>query len=337
MSVLKKITNKVCFWKKNKKNLLKQDKLQQISFDKGLKKSNHFFKEMINKIVYEKVKIDESFFQKIEETLLVMDLGVNATNKIMSSIIDEVKQQNIADAKLIKQIIIDKLFVYYIQDTTTNFALNLKQNEVNVILFFGVNGVGKTTTIAKVANYLNQKQYKVCLIAGDTFRAGAVEQLDIWAKKLNIKIFKPHKINQDPASVIYDGIKWAKENNFNVVLCDTSGRMQNKINLMNELKKIDHVIKKFIPNQPCESLLVIDSTIGQSGLIQAKIFLEFIKITGIILTKIDSTSHGGIVFSIKDNFNLPVKFVGLGETINDLQPFDLEKFIYSMVNGIIEE
>ncbi len=339
MGIFKKLFDKIKNLKKSKndsKNLLLKNvtkKNSEENFDQGLKKTNNFFVNSLNKIIYKNVVIDDKIFNKIEETLLAMDVGNYATNKIITAIKNEVKYQNINNPDLIKQIIIDKLFVYYIQDTIVQTNLNLKENETNVILFFGVNGVGKTTTIAKVANYLQKNNLKICLVAGDTFRAGAVEQLDLWAKKLNIKIFKPTKINQDPASVIYDGVKWASENKFNVVLCDTSGRLQTKTNLMNELKKIDNVIKKFNPDQPCESLLVIDATIGQSGLIQAKCFSEIVKVSGIVLTKIDSTSSGGIIFAIKDNFNLPLKFLCFGEKVDDIEMFDLEKFIKVMLKN----
>ena len=339
MSIFKKLFSKIKNLKKQKDNnesfLLKSGvkKNSEANFDQGLKKTNNFFVNSLNKIIYKNVIVNEELFHKIEETLLSMDVGNYATSKIISVIKNEVKCQNIDNPDLIKQIIIDKLFVYYIQDTIVQTDLNLKSDETNVILFFGVNGVGKTTTIAKVANFLLKNNLKICLVAGDTFRAGAIEQLDLWAKKLNIKIFKPIKPNQDPASVIYDGVKWANENKFNVVLCDTSGRLQTKINLMNELKKINAVIRKFNPNQPCEGLLVVDATIGQSGLIQAKCFSEVVKVTGIILTKIDSTSGGGIIFAIKDNFNLPLKFLCFGEKLEDIETFDLEKFIKAMLKN----
>lgn len=339
MGIFKKLFTKIKNLKNNKSNdanlLLKnnEQKNSEVNFDQGLKKTNNFFVNSLNKIIYKNVIINDELFHNIEETLLSMDVGNYAANKIITAIKNEVKYQNIDNPNLIKQIIIDKLFVYYIQDTVVQTNLNLKKDETNVILFFGVNGVGKTTTIAKIANYLQKNNLKICLVAGDTFRAGAVEQLDLWASKLNIKIFKPTKLNQDPASVIYDGVKWASENKFDVVLCDTSGRLQTKINLMNELKKINNVIKKFNPNQPCESLLVIDATIGQSGLIQAKCFSEIVKVSGIVLTKIDSTSSGGIIFAIKDNFNLPLKFLCFGEKVEDIEVFDLEKFIKVMLKS----
>ena len=299
----------------------------QKTFDEGLKKSGGVLKSALDELTKKHIKVDQDLLDSIEEMLIGYDVGTGATSKIMQAIEDEIKFQNVDNLQLVKQIIIDKIFVYYIQDTIVDNGLNLKNGETNVILVSGVNGVGKTTSIAKIAHYLLNMNKTVCLVAGDTYRAGAVEQLQIWADRLNIQCFKPKMAGQDPASVIYEGVKWANENHIDVVLCDTSGRLQSKTNLMNELAKIDKVIKKFNPNQPCESLLVLDATTGQSGIAQAKAFSEVTKLTGIILTKMDSTSKGGIILAIKDNFNIPVKFIGLGETYNDLQPFDIEKFV----------
>ena len=336
MSWIKKIVSKI----KGKKSVSEEiEKTTQVGqsdqkkFDQGLKKSSNVFKAALDQIIKNKRKVNQNLIDDIEDLLISLDIGTSATQKIMDAIIDEIKFQNVEDAELIKQIIVDKIFVYYIQDTIIDSALNIKKGETNVILVSGVNGVGKTTSIAKITKYLLDAKYSTCLIAGDTFRAGAVEQLNIWAKRLNVQIFKPKVANQDPASVIYEGVKWANDNKIDVVLCDTSGRLQNKVNLMNELKKIDNVIKKFNPNQPCESLLVLDATTGQSGLIQAKAFSEVTNLTGIILTKMDSTSRGGIILAIKDNFNIPVKFIGLGEKPEDLQVFDLEKYIYGLTQS----
>lgn len=335
MGFLKNLINKIR-QKKAEKTAKKIEQTTQVAnldqktFDEGLKKSGGVLKTAIDDLVKKHAKVDQNLLDSIEEMLISFDVGTGATTKIMQAIEDEIKFQNVVDPKLVKQIIVDKIFVYYIQDSVVENGLNLKQGETNVILVSGVNGVGKTTSIAKIAHYLLDKGMKVCVVAGDTFRAGAVEQLDIWAQRLNIQCFKPKVANQDPASVIYEGVKWANENKIDVVLCDTSGRLQNKVNLMNELKKIDNVIKKFNPNQPCESLLVLDATTGQSGIAQAQAFLEVTKLTGIILTKMDSTSRGGIILAIKDNFNIPVKFIGLGETYKDLQQFDIEKFVLGL-------
>ena len=306
----------------------------QEKFDTGLKKSRDSLTNSINNIARKYQRIDDAMLEEIEESLLLFDIGPKSTQKIMDSIIDEIKYQRVEDPKIIKEIIIDKLFVYYIQNTDIDFSINVKENTTNVILVTGANGVGKTTSIAKLAYLYKRKGYKVSLVAADTFRAGAIQQLKIWAEKIGVPIFTPIKENQDPASVIYTGVSNAKENGVDIVICDTSGRLQNKTNLMNELKKIENVIKKFDPTQPCESLLVIDATTGQNGINQAKAFNEVTKLTGIILTKIDSTSKGGIVLAIKDAFNLPVKFIGLGESLDDLREFDLESFIQSLTNSI---
>ena len=316
--------------KKNEENSV----INQQKFDAGLKKSSDSLSNSINNIAKKYQKVDEAMLEEIEEALLLFDIGPKSTQKIMDAIVEEIKFQRVEDPNLIKEIIVDKLFVYYIQNTNVDFSINIKKNTTNIILVTGANGVGKTTSIAKLAYYYKQQGYKVSLVAADTFRAGAIQQLKIWAEKIGVNIHTPNKENQDPASVIYTGISNAKSNNDDIAICDTSGRLQNKINLMNELKKIDGVIKKLDPTQPCESLLVIDATTGQSGINQSKAFNEVTKITGIILTKIDSTSKGGIVLAIKDAFNLPVKFIGLGESLDDLKEFDLESFIKSLTASI---
>lgn len=333
-SKLKGFFKKKDITKKIKEKNDENSAITQQKFDVGLKKSSDSLSNSINNIAKKYQKVNETMLEEIEETLLLFDIGPKSTQKIMDAIIDEIKFQRVENINLIKEIIVDKLFVYYIQNTNVDFSINIKKGTTNVILVTGANGVGKTTSIAKLAHYYKQKGYKVSLVAADTFRAGAIQQLKIWAGKIGVNIHLPNKENQDPASVIYTGISNAKANNDDIVICDTSGRLQNKINLMNELKKINNVIKKFDENQPCESLLVIDATTGQNGINQSKAFNEVTKITGIILTKIDSTSKGGIVLSIKDAFNLPVKFIGLGESLNDLKEFDLEMFIKGLTSSI---
>ncbi|MDR0986013.1 MAG: signal recognition particle-docking protein FtsY [Mycoplasmataceae bacterium] len=308
--------------------------IEQKKFDDGLKKSSGILEHSISEISKKYHVVNQDLIDDIESLLLSLDIGTSSTQKILSSIEEELKFQKVIDPDLIKQIITDKLFVYYIQDTSIDTDIKINKNEINVILVTGVNGVGKTTSIAKLANMYKKQGYKICLIAGDTFRAGAVQQLSIWAGRIGIYIHKPQKDGQDPASVIYSGLTYAKENKIDIVICDTSGRLQNKVNLMNELKKINNVIKKFEPNQPVESLLTIDATTGQSGINQAKAFNEVTKLTGIILTKMDGTSKGGIILSIKDAFNLPVKFIGFGEQLEDLHQFDLEMFINGLIKGL---
>ncbi|MDR2369784.1 MAG: signal recognition particle-docking protein FtsY [Mycoplasmataceae bacterium] len=308
--------------------------IEQNKFDSGLKKSSTVLNEAINKITAKYRRLDDELIESIEEALLLFDIGTNATQKILNAIIDEIKYQNVTDPELIKQIIVDKLFVYYIQDTDIDSDLKLIPQKTNVILVTGVNGVGKTTSIAKLAYRYKNAGYRVCLVAADTFRAGAVAQLETWADRIGVPIFKPQKDGQDPASVIYGGMTYGKNNHIDLLICDTSGRLQNKVHLMNELKKIDAIIKRFDNEQPVESLLVIDATTGQSGIRQAQAFNEVTKLSGIILTKIDSTSKGGIILAIKDAFNLPVKFIGLGESLTDLEPFDLELFIHGLIKGL---
>ena len=316
--------------KKNESNSL----ITQEKFDAGLRKSSGSLDTFVNNIAKKYHKVNDEMIEEIEETLLQYDLGPKACSKIMDSIVEEIKFQRVEDPNLVKQIIVDKLFVYYIQNTDINVDINIKPNTTNVVWVTGANGVGKTTSIAKLAAKYKNEGYKISLVAGDTFRAGAIEQLKVWANKLELPIFTPSKPGQDPASVIYNGVSHAKENGIDIVICDTSGRLQNKVNLMNELKKIDTVIKKFDPSQPCESLLVIDATTGQSGINQAKAFNEVTKITGIVLTKMDSTSKGGIILAIKDALNLPVKFIGLGESLEDIEEFNLEQFIKGLTENI---
>lgn len=313
---------------------VKQESVSQKKFDDGLKKSSSNLSQAIAEISKKYKEVDESLYESIEELLISYDVGVTATMKIVDAIRDEINFQNVKDPKLIKEIIVDKIFTYYIQDTNVNTFLNVKNDRTNVILVTGVNGVGKTTSIAKIANKFKKEKKKILLVAGDTFRAGAVEQLNVWSQKIGTDIVLPDKPNQDPASVIYMGLKKGYEEKYDLIICDTSGRLQNKVNLMNELKKIHQVIHKFDNSAPHEVLLVLDATTGQSGIIQAKAFKEITDVTGIILAKMDSTSKGGIILSIKDNFDIPVKYIGLGEKLEDLSPFDLEKFIIGITKEL---
>ncbi|MDE5545721.1 MAG: signal recognition particle-docking protein FtsY [Malacoplasma sp.] len=315
--------------------ILQQPVEKQKKFDEGLKKSSTTLSKAITEIVKKFKKVDESFYENIEELLISYDVGVIATNKITEAIRDEIVFQNVEDPKLIREIIVDKIFTYYIQDTDVNTFLDIRKDRTNIILVMGVNGVGKTTSIAKIAHRFIKQNKKVLLVAGDTFRAGAVEQLKIWADRLKCDIVLPDKEGQDPASVIFTGVKKGKEEKYDLVICDTSGRLHNKINLMKELEKIHSVIHKFDNSAPHETLLVLDATLGQSGIIQAKAFKDITNVSGIILTKMDGTSKGGIVLSIKDNFNIPVKYIGLGEKLDDLSAFDLEKFVDGITKEIV--
>ncbi|AAF30547.1 signal recognition particle-docking protein FtsY [Ureaplasma parvum] len=346
MGFFKKIFNKILGKKdteqisqeisqKNEENrILKLEDNSINKFNEGLRKSSSALTDAINELAVKYIDIDERWYEHLEEVLISYDVGYVATNKIIESIRNEMIYQKVNDPDLIKSIIIDKIFIYYIQDTEINTAINLKENQTNVVLVVGVNGVGKTTSIAKITKKFIDENKKVLLVAGDTFRAGAVEQLKVWAQRLGVDIELPNKEGQDPASVIYAGVKKGYEQKYDLVICDTSGRLQNKINLMNELKKIHDVIHKFDEYAPHETLLVLDATQGQSGINQAKAFNEVTKISGIILTKMDSTSRGGIVLAIKDAFNIPVKLIGLGEKLEDLSVFDLEMYVDSIVLGM---
>lgn len=338
MSFFKKIKEKFIEKKKQTEiekqideNRIYKKEDNQKKFDESLKKSSGGLNSLVETIVSSHTKIDDNLFEDLLEQLILYDVGFLASEKIVNAIKDEVKLQNITDVKLISSIIVDKLLVYYIQDTETSIDINLKDDRTNVVLVVGVNGVGKTTSIAKIAYKFKTLNKKVLLVAGDTFRAGAVEQLKKWADELSVDIVTPKKDGQDPASVIYEGIEKGYQEKYDLIICDTSGRLQNKVNLMNELNKINGVINKFDNTAPHETLLILDATTGQSGLNQAKAFKEVTNISGIVLTKMDSSSKGGIILAIKDLFNIPVKFIGLGEKMTDLQPFDVESFINSIV------
>lgn len=318
---------------KNEENRIFKVSDNQKKFDEGLRKSSSTLNDAIVELFTKHEKINFEFYESLEEMLIMYDVGYVATTKIVKAIEEEVNYRHVKDPKLIKQILIDKIFTYYIQDTDINTNINLYNDKTNVVLVVGVNGVGKTTSIAKITKYFVDQNKKVLLVAGDTFRAGAVEQLKIWSERLGVDIVVPNKVGQETASVIYEGVKKGYEEKYDLVICDTSGRLQNKVNLMNELKKINDIIKRYDPSAPHETLLVLDATTGQSGLSQAQAFNEVTKLTGIVLAKMDSTSKGGIVLAIKDMFNLPVKFIGLGEQLEDLKPFDLEQFVDAMVVG----
>ena len=318
------------------KAIIKKRKKTINKYVAGLKKSSTNFSRQILEIQSKHSKIDESFFEELEEVLIMSDISAPLVMEIIYEIKKEVKIEKITSPKLISEIIADKMFTIYTNNSIVDTNLNVKKNRLNVILMVGVNGCGKTTTIAKLANIFLKQNKKVLLVAGDTFRAGAVEQLSIWAKRLNCEVIKPLN-SKDPGSVVYDAIKKTKQSKYDVLIIDTAGRLQNKINLMNELKKINSIIQKEIPDAPHESLLVIDSTTGQNGVSQAFHFKEVTPLSGIVLTKMDGTSKGGIIITIKDKLNLAVKLIGFGEKLDDLEEFNLDSFIYGMMKGLINE
>ena len=268
--------------------------------------------------------------------MIEADVGVNLTFEIIEATKEESKQEGIYDPTEINELLVDKMFVSYAQQGSDIVnEIQFKENGPTVLLVVGVNGVGKTTTIAKLANRYQKKGKKVMLVAGDTFRAGATEQLTIWAERLKCSIVTG-KENQDPASVAYDGMVKAKQSGVDLVICDTAGRLQNKLNLMNELSKIKRVISKEIPDAPHETFLIIDATTGQNGVLQAKAFKECTEVTGVVITKMDGTSKGGIILAIRDELGIPVRFIGLGEKMDDLEEFDLDKYLYGLCSGLIK-
>lgn len=294
----------------------------------GLSKSRENFVSKLSLLGIKYTKISNEFYDELEEILITADIGVNTVMDFVDRLKDRVKHENITDFEYLKEVIVDELFMIYVGDDILSSKLNIKNGETNVVLFVGVNGVGKTTSIAKIANKYKNEGKKVMLVAGDTFRAGAVNQLKEWADRLNVSFYGDDR--KDPSAVIYDGVTKAKDEHYDLVLVDTAGRLQNKANLMKELEKMNRVIGEILPGNPVETLLVIDATTGQNGIAQAKSFKEITNITGIVLTKLDGTAKGGIVLAIREIVNIPVKFVGLGEKETDLIPFDIEKYIYGL-------
>ena len=306
------------------------------SYEKGLEKTRKEFSSKLTMLSKKHKKLDEAYFEDLEDILIQADIGVNTVIKFVEKLRKRVKDENIIDVNDLREIIVDEMFIIYVNNEVIVNKINYSQNgDPTVILFVGVNGVGKTTTIGKMAYKLSMEGKKVLMIAGDTFRAGAVEQIIEWGKRTNCEVV--YKDGADPASVVYDGLTKAKKENYDVVLIDTAGRLQNKVNLMNELEKINKVIGTIVEGAPHETLLVIDATTGQNGISQAKSFKEITNITGIVLTKLDGTAKGGIVLAIKDSVNLPVKYVGLGEKEKDFNVFDIEKYIYGLFKDMVND
>lgn len=322
---LKSIINK-------KENIEVKDENVQ-KYDEGLEKSRNEFVSKLSMLGIKYTKINDEYFDELENILIMADIGVNTVMDFMDRLRKRVKSENITDTKYLNEVIVDELFIIYVNNESITDKINMAEDGPTVILMVGVNGVGKTTTIAKLAHKYKNEGKKVMLIAGDTFRAGAVEQLKIWADRTNSLFYG--KENTDPAGVIYDGLLKAKEDDADIVLIDTAGRLHNKVNLMKELEKINKVIGRIIPGAPHETLLVIDATTGQNGIMQAKAFKEITDITGIVLTKLDGTAKGGIVLAIKEEVNIPVKFIGLGEKMTDLIPFDIENYIYGLFKDLM--
>ena len=330
MGLFDKLKNLVV--KKEKKNIEVKESLE--TYDKGLKKTRDEFVSKLSLLGIKYTKVNEEYFEELENLLIMADIGVNTVFKFMDAIRDRVKKENIIDTKYLQEVIVDELFIIYVNNESLSDKIMMAEKGPTVILMVGVNGVGKTTTIAKLAYRYRQEGKRVMMIAADTFRAGAVAQLEEWAKKTDSLFFG--KENTDPSGVIFDGLEIAKKENVDIVFIDTAGRLQNKVNLMKELEKMNKVIGRIIPGAPHETLLVIDATTGQNGIVQAESFKEITNITGIVLTKLDGTAKGGIVLAIKETVGIPVKFIGLGEKMTDLQVFDIESYIYGLFKDMLD-
>lgn len=316
-----------------KEKFAKKNNVETNTYVKGMEKSRANFASKLDELSLKYKTVNQDYFDSLEEILIEADVGVNLTIRLIEEVLEQSKQENIKDPKTINELLVDKMFLdYATKGSDIQSDIKFVENGVTVLLVCGVNGVGKTTSIAKLAyRYINMGK-KVVLAAADTFRAGATEQLQVWASRLScpIVIGKP---DSDPASVAYEGAKKAKEINADLLIVDTAGRLHNKVNLMNELAKISRVIGKEIPGAPHEAFLIIDATTGQNGLMQAKQFLDCVKLSGIVITKMDGTSKGGIILAIRDELGLPVRFIGLGEKMEDLQEFDLDKYLYGLCVG----
>lgn len=324
------------FFSQIKEKLVGKSARQNEKYVAGLDKSNTTLSDRINELAARFREINDEYFEELENILIMADVGVSMVMKIVSEIKVEVRLKNITDPKQINDIIVDKMFVIYANDTIMSTKINYAKEGLTVILMVGVNGAGKTTTIGKLAHRITQDEgKKVIVAAGDTFRAGAIDQLAVWAERVGVDIVKG-KEGGDPSAVVYDALNQAIETHADVLICDTAGRLQNKVNLMNELEKMNRIIKRVVPDGPHETLLVVDATTGQNGISQASEFSKITDITGIVLTKMDGTAKGGIVLSIKDQLNIPVKFIGLGEQVDDLQEFDLEQYIYGLCKNLVE-
>lgn len=309
---------------------------EQERYDKGLEKTNHSFGARLNAFFAKFRTVDENFFDDLEDLLIESDVGFETAEELTNSLRDEAKLQNAKSHDALKQVIVEKLVDIYDKggEGEDSKLADDPSAKPNVYLFVGVNGAGKTTTIGKLAKRIKDSGKSVMMVAADTFRAGAVEQLVEWGRRDGVEVITgPEKA--DPASVVYDGVKKAKERGIDFLLVDTAGRLQNKVNLMSELDKIKRTIKKILPDQPNEVLLVLDGSTGQNALLQAKDFDKTTKLTGLVLTKLDGSSKGGVVLAIRNEMDLPVKLVGLGEKVDDLANFDAEKFAIGLFQGLI--
>lgn len=323
------------FFKRIKEKITKQTDTVTEKFKQGLTKTRQSFSGAVNGLVKRYRKVNEEFFEELEEILISADVGVVTVMDLIEILKDEARERNIQEPDDLKSVITEKLAEVLNKDNGDT-SLNIQNGEMTIILVVGVNGVGKTTTIGKLAHRFINEGKKVVLAAGDTFRAGAIEQLEVWGERVGADVIK-HQEGSDPAAVIFDAIQSARSKKADVLICDTAGRLQNKVNLMKELEKVRRVIAREVPNAPHEVMLVLDATTGQNALNQAKVFNEATNVTGIAVTKLDGTAKGGIVLAIRHELNIPVKLIGLGEQMEDLQQFDADTFVYSLFSDLIEE
>ncbi|MBC8395975.1 MAG: signal recognition particle-docking protein FtsY [Flavobacteriales bacterium] len=310
------------------KNIFSSSKKE--SLDKGLEKSKSSFFSKLNKIIVGKSKIDNDFLDDLEEILISSDVGVNTTLKIIERIELRAAKDKYTDLNELNLLLKEEISLLLSENesqTSNDFEIPTSENPY-VIMVVGVNGVGKTTTIGKLANQFKSKGLNVILGAGDTFRAAAIDQLQIWADRVGIPIIK-QEMGSDPASVAFDTLTAAKRQNADVVIIDTAGRLHNKVNLMNELSKIKRVMQKVIPNSPQEILLILDGSTGQNAFEQAKQFISTTDVNALAITKLDGTAKGGVVIGISDEFKIPVKYIGVGEAMDDLQVFNKHEFVDS--------
>lgn len=309
----------------------------ETNLDEGLTKTRKTWSERWNAFMANFRSVDEDFFEDLEETLIGADVGAATALQLTDELRDEVKLQNAKSKAEISRVIVDKLVEHYrSQGVNEDASMHFAPEGTTVILFVGVNGVGKTTTIGKMSARYKAEGKKVLLAAADTFRAGATQQLQAWGERNDIPVVAGEP-NADPASVVYDGVKTAIETNADVLFVDTAGRLQNNVNLMQELAKMKRIITRELPNEPQEVLLALDATTGQNALQQARLFKDSTDVTGIVLTKLDGTAKGGIILPIRNELHLPVKWVGLGEQVGDLQPFDADDFAKSLFGSLLED
>ncbi|TLS49882.1 signal recognition particle-docking protein FtsY [Paenibacillus antri] len=320
------------FFKRLRESISSKAEEVTNKFKEGLSKTRDAFVGKVEDLFSRRKKIDEAFYEELEEILIGADVGINTVLKLIDELRVEVRKRKIEDPKELRPILTEKL-VELLSGGEETERLKTAPDGLTIYLVVGVNGVGKTTTIGKLAHRLKQDGKSVLLAAGDTFRAAAIEQLEVWGQRAGVDVIRQGQ-GSDPAAVIFDAVHAAKQRNVDVLICDTAGRLQNKVNLMEELNKIFRVIRREVPEAPHEVLLVLDATTGQNALQQAKLFGEKTGVTGLVLTKLDGTAKGGIVIAIRQEMELPVKMVGLGEKIDDLQPFDSEQFVNALFLGL---